>query len=811
MGPSGLRSLPAPFTITVKNRVEDTHENPNWTIGNKRYQEEEVVRLAPIETGELTGSEPLTISFTDADAWDDQPASEWLTLANNVFTGTAPDEGETSTVSLTATNTDIDGNTHTDIAVITITVVDDQGPPVWDIEDQEVNENRVLTIDPLTTGELTGARPIVITLTNPLPANLQWLDLDDNVLTGTAPQVTADSRRGPVQLTAANTDAQGNIRSVNTSFYVTIKNVRAPHDEPTWTVSDRTVKEGAGVTIDPIGSGLVGGSTPLTISVSPSPPAPTGYVLPDWATDGGTTLSFTQTNILTGTAPDKLEENTDYTIWLRATNTDSEGVDHHADASFTITVEVEDEPPEIVCAAPSIRGIRRVNREIYIAPNGGNSGVLDIRESIYPDNEGCVPQVRNDDDYAMPDFITSANFGEGLIPYRMPTGHEEIRDTVGLHPIWIIAENNAGVDRANFNIVVKFEYTNPPVIGDIPDIVLDGPCNPESPPTFQTNLAQYLTSTHTVDSPTWEKVTAGYDDDPSRADWWTVDEQGNLNITAPSIQRNTDYRFGVTATNDDGDDTEYFNLTVIYVPEAPRWNPIGNHPDEEGVWVIPERSVIGFNIREFVTTTVTDIDLLLSVTKVDSDAPELFLEALDNPPQSNIGRIIGANNAGGNADVKGTSDVLPTGQPPSVITINAPEVPADKDYTVAVRATNVGLVTTPECPDNSADTTFTLRIENRFVRVPAPEWIEIPLQTTISGESISLSLGRFARNSPTSYEIVSMLRIRGPNPGPIALEASNTGVVTRVGGAVAPPITSTVLYRVVIRAINSGGFSDCPF
>ena len=89
--------------------------------------------------------------------------------------------------------------------------------------------------------------------------------------------------------------------------------------------------------------------------------------------------------------------------------------------------------------------------------------------------------------------------------------------------------------------------------------------------------------------------------------------------------------------------------------------------------------------------------------------------------------------------------------------------------------------------------------------------MKIDIQTTISEQSISLSLGQYARNNPTSYEIVSMIRISGPDPGPITLEASNSGVVTRVGGAVAPSVTSRVLYTVTIRAINAGGSSDCPF
>ena len=222
---------------------------------------------------------------------------------------------------------------------------------------------------------------------------------------------------------------------------------------------------------------------------------------------------------------------------------------------------------------------------------------------------------------------------------------------------------------------------------------------------------------HSVDSPTWEKELVGYDDDPSRADWWTVDSQGNMSITAPSVQRTTTYRLGVTATNDDGEDTGFFNLTIIYVPQPPRW------ADEVTIDPIPEFSVIGFSVRSFITNTVTDVDLI-SVSKVDSGAPDLFLEAQESPPVTNVGLIRGATNAGGNDDVKGTADFLPTGQPATINTVDAPQVTEDREYTIVARATNVGLITTPECPDNFSDKTFTITIADTVRRIEPPAWVE---------------------------------------------------------------------------------------
>ena len=175
---------------------------------------------------------------------------------------------------------------------------------------------------------------------------------------------------------------------------------------------------------------------------------------------------------------------------------------------------------------------------------------------------------------------------------------------------------------------------------------------------------------------------------------------------------------------------------------------------------------------------------------------------------------MGATNvADGTNRIKGTSDLLPAGSAATVDTISAPQISRDWDYTVTIRVVDTGLVTTPEHPSNSDQTAFTLRLKNTVPVTEPPQCVAIPVQVSVSGDSVSMNLRQYFRNDPTSYSVTSTIHTSGFNPGSITLVASNLGVVTTQGGIVAPHVdeNTQATYTVTLQATNAGGSVSCVF
>ena len=770
------------FTITILDDAVIGHREPVWEIGNKRYvATQDTADIDPIRDGEVEGTPPITITLTDATA---NPLPSWLTLSNNVLSGSpALSDVGVSTIALTATNTNTRGTSYSSAVTFTVTVVAPPGPtdphvaPVWNISPLSVDEGEIVKIDPLTDDQLTGTPPITITVTDatatPLPS---WLPLSNNILRGTA---VAAGSPFTVALTATNTDASNVDYTATTSFTITVTPSTQPHSPPSWSIDNLSYEEDVQVTIAPIVDETLTGSSPLTISLTDGMTMP----LPPWLSLSG--------NVLRGRTPTGLTTDQISTIALRGSNTDTTGTVHTSDTTFTITVTAGEPPDDPDCVPPLVRGIRR--QIVYT----GETTTLDITGYIREGNP--VPNVRDDPDYHTLPFVTSPNHGRGFIRITVPGRRSDYTPLLGRHEQFIIIENECGSVKRSFFITVEQARFIPPVIGDLPNVTL------EAGDTYSDDLNDYITSTHASEFPRWRKQQVDPAADESgwqNADWWTVGEHGGLSITGQPVNRDTTNTLSVEAYNPDGLDTGHFELTFPYVPRPPYCEMI---PDEEA----NEGERISFRLDQYITNTFTTIRID-SVVKINSASPELFLKSVNSPAHL-VGTIEGSNNAS-NSGAVGTKALAAVGSAPDVDTVDVPSnLTADHDYTVTITVINTGLVTTPKYPNNSSQCTFTFRMVDVQRPIVPPTWVEIPLQTSVSGESISMSLSQYARNSPSDYSIVSTTHARGANPGTIILQASRTGVVTRQGGAVAPPVTTEAVYNVVIRATNAGGSSDCPF
>ena len=522
---------------------------------------------------------------------------------------------------------------------------------------------------------------------------------------------------------------------------------------------------------------------PITISLTDAMTSP----LPSF-------LSLSN-NILSGTS-EHVDRDTIYPIKLRATNTDSDGADHFSDVEFTITVE-NDTGPE-GCEPPKISFIPKVNIVISTTSTSDFTGIIDISDYI---TGSGPPQVVDDPEYASLRFIPNSAHNTGQIAYRIPYQRSRYIHYIGTYDQRIVAKNGCGTTKRRFTIQIRVGQTNPPVFGECPNVTLD------AGQTHSDSVSQYLTSTHTF-TPTFAKVQLEPAADPSgrqNADWWDVDEVGNLSITAPTVRRDETNQLSIMATNEDGFDVCHFDLTVIYIPQPPEWDTI---PIQE----VAEGAVTTIKLNTFINNTFTNVRID-SITKVDSRNNEIFLKSViptEATSQAPVGTLLWSTNASDSGAV-GTSPLLPVGQAPTIPASAPNNISTDLDYTVTVTAINTGLVTTPRYPSNSDQTSFTLRITNVDIPPEGPSWVAIPLQTSVSGESISLAIGQYARNNPTSYSILSTCHASGVNAGSIILQIGNTGIVTRQGGAVAPNVTAESRYSVTVRATNSGGNADATF
>ena len=802
------------FTLTITDDPSTEYEEPNLSISNKTYPESRpqatppvttVIRIAPLETGEMTGNPAPTLSLTNPTT---SPLPDYLALQDNriVLLGNAPANlaaDRVDTVRLTASNTDPNGQVMTDTDIFTITITDESGPhrnPSWhNVVDLTFTEGDPIVFDPIVNNQLRGSAPLGIRLTDgtadPLPFGLA-LDTDDNRVEGVAPAPAggAATQTGTVKLTGFNTDDNGVEQTATTEFDITINKKPTDYAMPVWTQGDLTFVDGDEVVIDPIKDGTLTGNPTPTISLTDG----MNFPLPPWLP--------LRSQVLSGTAESR---ELPYVIKLRATNTNPNNMETViVDHEFTITVSDEVVDPD--CEPPIVFKIRK--QTIYT----GEIDSIDIREYIRGGTDEVPPQVVADPDFAVPGFITSESYGIGLVPYNVPALRRDYERYVGdIHELFIIVSACGRERKTSFLINVKQAVVNPPVIGECPDVVMNMSINYneatgtfDNPSTHNDNMNQYLESTHTIESPTWAKESTGLTDTWQTADWWTIDSAGNLNITAPRVPRTTTESLTVRAVNPDGFDTCSFRLTVNYVPEP----PICHIPD---VIEINERARIDFPVdvspdgRPYIRNTFTNIRIN-SVTKVTTtpEPPELFLKPIE-PPSHLVGRIQGATNADQSA--VGTGPLLPSGDDATVTTTSAPDVAADSDYLVNMTVINTGLILTQDQQSNSDTCTFTLRIKDVIVGIDPPNWLEIPPQTTVARQNISKNIGQYARNSPTSYEILSVTHASGYNAGPIFLEADNAGRVTRQGGAVAPDVPQVAKYNVTIRARNAGGFADATY
>ena len=322
------------------------HEDPVWNIPNKRYEVGDPITINPLADGELTGTSPITISVTSI---EDNPSATalpfGLSLANNIINGVAPTVTATTirTVYLTAANIDSDGTTHKTHVTFTITVVPEPEPgdphvnPSWNIPNKSYPEDQGFKIDPITNNELTGTSPLTITVTptsaDPNATALpSWLTQNGNIFTGAVTDVSADTDF-EIYLTATNTDSSNVVHSSRTNFTITRTNVVAPvapHINPAWNIQNKRYQVGDPISINPIANGELTGTPPITISITSIADNPNATGLPF-----GLSLS---NNIINGTIAPTVTATTIRTVYLTATNTDSDGVDHKTHITFTITV-----------------------------------------------------------------------------------------------------------------------------------------------------------------------------------------------------------------------------------------------------------------------------------------------------------------------------------------------------------------------------------------------------------------------------------------------------------------------------------------
>ena len=672
-----------------------------------------------------------------------------------------------------------------------------EDPPNLNVPDQIVDESTTgwtLDLREYTTGSapFTYERTLISAGPNrfPLP---DWTDgggtgltlTEEGILSGDPPSVDDD------QVYTVNITAINSAGTSPDTFNITVQDTTVPPPgtfvAPVWNIGNKSVREGLVLTIAPLTNNELSGTPTPTISAAD----PDNVPIPDWIP--------LMNNVMTGTAP-LVEMDTPIPIALNASNVDTNGVRHTRRADFTITINN-------YIAPPPMGTVPRIGHIPLRIVDTGTTTTYDVSQYITGDP---VPQVRTDPDFTPLEIVPSDNHGTGQIVITVPERRRDYEDLLGRQRMYIIAENSAGSDTGSFVIRVRQRFVNPPRIGTIPAVTMDMSTNYneqtmmfDNPSTHNDNLGQYLTSMHSIESPEWSKQSTTITGTWQTADWWTVDSQGNLNITAPQVERTTTQILSVVATNPDGHDSGHFALTVNYIPQPPQWQMIP-------VQTVIERTLIEVDLTEYIRHTFNDTPLV-SVTKVRDDAPELFLKTVASP-RSSVGIITGSVNvADGTNRIKGTSDLLAAGSTATIDTTSAPQVSRDEDYRVTIIARNSSLVTTPEYPRNSDQTTFTLRIENLIPVTEPPECVQIPLQTSVSGESISMDLRGYFRKTPTSFEIVSVRHVSGFNAGAITLEASNLGVVTRTGGAVAPTVTSEATYSVIIRGINDGGSVDCPF
>ena len=707
------------------------------------------------------------------------------------------------TVYVRATNT-VDGEEETaDDSFFLYLINTDTGepdtPPMLDVPDQEhtVGTPWALNLQDFTSG--TKPYTYERTIIGDGPQRYSLPDFTERMGTGMTltsagllaanpPSDITESEDHTIFVTARNRVSFDD--DIFTLTLLPMEDPDAPYQRPNWTLGDLSRNEGVEIVpINPIADGTLTGTLPMVISLADGMnfPLPPGLILSN--------------NVISGT-PDSVDQDTPYTVKLRATNTNPDtnmavSVDHE----FVFTINNVPEPVDPDCVSPQILGIRIQRLRT------GVTGTIDIRDRIRGGTPEIPPQVYADPEFSNLPFITSTSFGTGLIPYSIPADRDDYRDLLGFHDMYIEASACGETDKSQFSIAITQSITNPPVFGTCPDISMNMSTGYDeqtgtydNPSTYNTNMYQHLTSMHSIERPTFEKDVTGIEDTWQTEDWWEISESGDLSITAPSVIRTETQALTIRATNPDGTDTCSFNLTINYIPQPPQFREIG-------VIEVNERARINFTLDPFIRFTYTNLRID-SVVAVRSDAPQLFIRSFE-PPELPIGTIVGSDNA--NQSAVGTSCLLAAGSDPTVNTESAPQVDRDQDYTVTVTAINTGLVTRPEYPNNSDQTTFTLRVKDVFIMDPPPAWVSIPPQLTISGDSISLPVGQYARNSPTSYEIRSTTHSSGENPGAIILEANNAGIVTRLGGAVAPEVDRIATYTVIIRAINASGFSDCPF
>ena len=860
---------PDDFTIRIQDIIQPEHDPPNWNIGNKRALENTIITIDPIRDGELTGSGPLTVIFTPNavnPSFLRRLAGNSAQGTNDRFSGRIPEitdgQDDVYTVRLTARNVDDNGMTHSRSVTFTITGTE-SGEPIWSLSNKTAPELTGVTIDPISSGELTGDPTPRIDFTQGT-TNASWLartpavpGTSNDIFTGTTQEVTGtlatDTIVDTFHLTATNTTADGTNHSVDATFTFTTTNVLPPtvtHVPPAWNMKNISVAGGAGVTIDPISTGELEGTGPITIDVLAVSSA-NPIVQPD-PSDGITQttnlarwlikinrVEGTNNDFFTGTAPDDLIQETVYTVRLNATNTDADGTSHSSSVTFTITVAATTEPPP----DPDCEPVRFRARDIpndnsddrviygrYRIPLGQaedsdtfNTGERDFSQYVL----GTNPHIYNNPLTTVPSWVTNpTNFGNGVIRFRISNRRsvwEKLLDgkTSVIVPIWLEGNNacterdsDGNLPQARIDIELYQATFHYPVIGaergfgcELPAVSVPEGGRYNLSTNTNANLAQYLTSTHNTDTPTWSKEGGRSSETHpwQNEDWWTITSDGTLDINPPSnlVQRTTTHNLYVVAENSDGDDWDCFPLTVEYIPDPPscKFND-GRHMVE-----VAAGEIIRIDLATQVDNNVTDWRLD-TITKVTVGALDLFLKVDNNNPVD-FGIAYGSDNASDSGAV-GTTTLAPQGDDPNVFTnTGAPAVMAQTDYEVTFTAIDTNLITTPAYPSNSAQCSFILRVQPTREPAPPPGWVDIPLQTTISGESISMSLAQYARPAGriSRYELVSTVHSAGVNPGPINMEISSNGVVTRQGGAVAPNVVSYALYNITVRCFNADAVS----
>ena len=251
--------------------------------------------------------------------WETDRSGTGLRLSSaGMLTGRTPrvTADEVDICYITAVN---DAGRDPDIFTIRIVNVPETIPhedPVWNIPNKRYEVGDPITINPLADGELTGTSPITISVTsiedNPSATALPFgLSLANNIINGVAPTVTATTIR-TVYLTAANIDSDGTTHKTHVTFTITVvpePEPGDPHVNPSWNIPNKSYPEDQGFTIDPITNNELTGTSPLTITVTPTSADPNATALPSWLTQNG--------NIFTGAVTD-VSADTDFEIYLTA-------------------------------------------------------------------------------------------------------------------------------------------------------------------------------------------------------------------------------------------------------------------------------------------------------------------------------------------------------------------------------------------------------------------------------------------------------------------------------------------------------------